>query len=167
MSEQQVPNRDEGGAPRPTARRAAAGAVALCVLIGAGVAGCTRAADQPEAQPAPRASTFQPGAFDELPSYPRSRPAGPASEKAGAVTQSFLTTLTSPETVVRWYAENLAPQGWAVDEAPHPSGTTAWQAVLQKGGKRLEVSAAPAPTVEDRGVPSPGEVDVQYSLVLR
>ena len=141
--------------------------VALCLLSACGDNGGngTPAAN---AQPTPQVTAFRPGAFDELPRYPRAAPVGRATEKHGVVAQSFSTTGTTPARVVRWYATALERRGWVIVEQPHAAGTTDWRLTVANDRDRLEVSSAPAPTLSDRGRPvSADEVEVQYSLTLQ
>lgn len=141
--------------PGPSTRsRRLLGAVAVC---GAALVGCT-ATDPGDAQPAPNASEFVTGGFDELPRLQGDEPIGPRSEDGDVVTQSFRAEGLEPEDVMSFYEEELT--GW------EPSGVRdVGEALRQEfdgpDGQRLEVSAT---------VLSQGGLDMtqtlQYSLVL-
>ncbi len=134
---------------------ATCGATGLLSGCGSGSSG--------ETQPAPDTSTFTEGAFDTLPHYPRSDPAGPITRQDGVTVRSYTASSTTPERVLVWYGEQL--HGWQVVTPPHAVGTVAWRGEWQRDRRRLLVSAAPSPTAEDH----PGDIEsetTQYSLTL-
>ena len=140
-----------------SASRSARRAGASAAVLGALLVGCT-ATDPGDAQPAPNASEFVTGGFDELPRLQGDEPIGPRSEDGDVVTQSFRAEGLAPEDVMDFYEEELS--GW------EPSGVRdAGDALRQEfdgpDGQRLEVSAV---------VLSRGGLDMtqtlQYSLVL-
>lgn len=115
------------------------------------------------AQPAPDATTFEQGGFDDLPRHPRSEAVGTRTETGGNVAQSFEVTGATPEQVLRFYEDALPPLGWLPlsdsgidisDRAAHGQWT--------REGELLVVSASSAPTLEDEG----NEAVTQYSLSL-
>ncbi len=132
------------------------GAAWLVVVL---VAGAACGDDRRGAtQPAPDVSVFTHGDFEGLPRYPRSETVSGRSEKAGFVTRSFTVRNARPRQVLEWYARQLEP--WPMTEAIHKVGATDYRAAWLKEGRRLQVSAGPAPGTEG------GDPAVQYSLVL-
>jgi hypothetical protein len=120
--------------------------VLACAACGSG--------GRPHAQPAPGATGFHAGSFDELPRYPGSDPLEPTQDSGGVETRSFKADGTGPEQVVRWYVAHL--EGWHQDGAVH-SDHESWIGEWNDGAHVLRVTAAPAPTLG-------GPETVQYSL---
>ncbi len=144
-------------------RRVAAVAVLAAGALAA--VGCSSDGDaRQETQPAPRGSTFELGAFDELPRLPRSEPLGVRSEKDGIVTQSFSTVGRTPQQVLDYYARELGEAGWESATPVHRADTGAVADWITEGF-RLEVSATQIE--EDHRSPQSDAYVVQYSLVLR
>jgi hypothetical protein len=138
--------------------------LAIAVVVVALACGSACGSDEPNAdQPAPDASSFGRGTFDDLPSFPRSAPFAPRSEKDGVITQSWLAKGTTPEGVIDFFVDELAADGWRPAEPVFRSDTES-RADLVKGDQRLEISAGRV-----TNTPTSVEADggVQYSLVLR
>lgn len=136
-------------------------AVVALALVAAGCGSGGR--QNPEAQPAPDATVFRGGAFDQLPRYPRSDALGPASEASQVVVQSFAVPNAQPRQILDFYAREL--QSWTTVEPVTQVGDQAFRGSWEQRGRRLRVSAAPAPTV-DPSAPKPDAPTVQYSLQL-
>jgi hypothetical protein len=112
--------------------------------------------DSSDAQPAPDASVFVPGEFDELPRYRGSDEIGTRSTDGDVVTQSFSAEATSPELIIEFYRDELT--GW--EETPTDDVGEALRTEFRRDGQRLEVSA----TTIDMAGPDQ-QPTVQYSLV--
>lgn len=112
--------------------------------------------DSSDAQPAPDASVFVPGEFDELPRYRGSEEIGTRSTDGDVVTQSFSAEGTSPELIIEFYRGELT--GW--EETPTDDVGEALRTEFRRDGQRLEVSA----TTIDMAGPDQ-QPTVQYSLV--
>jgi len=125
--------------------------------LAAGTA-CAAADRRDATQPAPDVTYFTEGDFEGLPRYPRSEVVSDRTEKDGFVTRSFAVRNAQPRQVLEWYADRL--DGWPMTEPIHKVGATDYRAAWLKEGRRLQVSAAPAPGTEA------GDPAVQYSLVL-
>ena len=137
--------------------------IALVILL-AVPAGC--GGDEPDrTQPAPNATTFELGRFDDLPHPPRSDPLGPRADAGGAVTRSYRVVGTAPERVIEFYVEALPARGWAATGPVERLGTGTYRGVWNADGQELTVSSSVAPTLGagDAAV----EVESQYSLSLR
>ncbi|MDP9072461.1 MAG: hypothetical protein M3N68_14480 [Actinomycetota bacterium] len=129
----------------------------LPLVLAAGAA-CGGSEGRGATQPAPDVSFFTEGDFEGLPRYPRSETLSGRTEKEGFVTRSFAVRNARPRQVLEWYAEQL--DRWPMIEAIHKVGATDYRAAWLKEGRRLQVSAGPAPGTEG------GDPAVQYSLVL-
>ena len=143
------------GARGTTGRRVAAAASAVLVMA---VAGCTSGSDPNDAQPAPNASEFLTGGFDELPRLQGDEPIGARSEDGDVVTQSFRAEGLAPEDVLAFYEEELT--GWETPGA-RDVGDALRQEFRGPRNQRLEVSAT---TLSQGGLDQ--RPTVQYSLVL-
>ncbi len=133
--------------------------VAACVIVALVAGTACGASDRRDAtQPAPDVSYFTEGDFEGLPRYPRSEAVSERTEKDGFVTRSFAVRNARPRQVLEWYADQL--DQWPMTEAIHQVGATDYRAAWLKEGRRLQISAAPAPGTEA------GDPAVQYSLVL-
>lgn len=141
-----------------TASRTLRGCALIVVLAAAVVsAGCT-STDPGDAQPAPNASEFVTGNFDDLPRLRGDEPIGPRSEQGDVVTQSFEAEGLAPEDVMSFYEEELT--GWETPGA-RDVGDALRQEFTGPDGQRLEVSA----TILSRGGLDTTQT-LQYSLVL-
>ena len=118
-------------------------------------------ADGVEAQPSPDVTVFQEGDFDGIPLPPLAEEAGMRSEEEGVVVQSFFVRNRTPEDVLRFYEEQLE----ADLIAPPESTGTSWRGVWLLDGRRLLVSALPAPTAEGAEVEH-SDLVTQMSLEL-
>jgi hypothetical protein len=112
--------------------------------------------DTSDAQPAPDASVFVPGGFDELPRYRGSEEIGTRSTEGDVVTQSFSAEGTSPELVIEFYRDELT--GW--EETPTDDVGETLRTEFRRDGKRLELSAT---TIDVAGPDQ--QPTVQYSFV--
>lgn len=110
-------------------------------------------------QPAPGVTTFEQGRFDDLPTFPRSTPLGPRSEKQGVVARSFRATGATPAQVLGYYERAL--DDWIVLDSPHRVGTSDYRGTWATDDYTLLISSAPAPGVDQRY-----ETVTQYSLTL-
>lgn len=133
-------------------------AAALFVAVSLAACGDDRSKG-PETQPAPDVTRFVEGEFDQLPRYPRSDAVGDRNEKDGVTARTFKARNATPQQVLEFYASQL--KGWHQVEAPREIGSAAYRGVWTKDGRRLTVSATPAP-----GVSESDEVVSQYSLSL-
>lgn len=141
---------------RRTAALVAASGVFAAVLAGCGDG------DRPEAQPAPDVTRFVEGSFEDVPLFPRSEPVSQRHEKNDTTAQSYKARNTTAEQVLRFYDERLP--GWQQLGPVEKVGATAYRGEWVRGGRRLLVSAAPAP-----GLGESDEIEapvVQYSLTL-
>lgn len=98
------------------------------------------------------------GAFDGLPVPRGATEATEKTERAGAVSQSFTVTATSPGQIMDIFAGQLPEYGWRVDEPVRSTGTDSFAAAWTKDDQRLEISSLLAQGIE-------GERS-QFSLVL-
>ncbi len=114
-----------------------------------------------DAQPRNVRPAFGEGAFDVIPRFPRSNPVGKPTEVDDHMAQSFEAQRTTPEQVLRFYAERL--DAWRNVVPVHRKDKT-WLGEWQRDDRRLRVTAAPAPKLEGGG---DDEAGVQYSLELR
>jgi len=134
----------------------------VALFCGVMTGGCADASDE-GTLPAPDLTTFEKGAFDNLPQLPRSEPFGARSEKNGVVTRTYRATGYTPSAVIDFYKRNLFAEGWTQAEPVYRADAQA-RGDWVNDDWRLEVSAAPIP---DRQNPASTEAVVQYSLVLR
>jgi hypothetical protein len=103
------------------------------------------------------------GVFGALPRYPGSDAVGARTSADGVTVRSFSVSNTTPEQILTWYVAELPDAGWSVLEDPGPEAKT-WRGTWQRDRRRLLISAAPAPTIDDKGASVGNEV--QYSLTL-
>jgi hypothetical protein len=102
--------------------------------------------------------------LDSIPKYPRSHLLQGSIPRAGYYVGSFSVTGTTPKRVVQFFVDELRTRGWDITKAPHNSAKTV-RASWSMDRRTLQVSAAPAPTVErSQAAQHDG---VQYSLMLR
>lgn len=128
------------------------------------LAGCDAASDE-GTQPRPDVTTFEQGAFDDIPLLPRSEPVSQPSEENGVVARSFLVRNTPPEDVMSFYREQLAEFSLLSD--PGPIGNNTFRGEWQLDQRRmLTVSATSAAAVDGVEGFSNEEVLTQYSLSL-
>lgn len=147
------------------ARRAGTrGARTLLVALALAATGCGEVESRQGTQPAPGVTTFEQGAFDDIPRFPRSEPLGSRSEKAGIVAQSFRAFGATPRAVLEYYVSSLP--GWDQVEPITQTGTTDFRARWAKDGWALLVTSAPAPTTSDGNPADAPEPRTQYSLTL-
>jgi hypothetical protein len=137
--------------------------VALLLATGAACGGGT---DEPEAQPAPDLTRFTDnGTFDAIPRYPRSEPASPRREIEDAIVRTWAVRNTTPEAVLEFYRTTLPGQGWDQVQPPIQVNRS-WRGSWLRDEGTLEVSAGPAPTIDDDAADA-ADPSVQYSLTLR
>jgi len=135
------------------------------VLVGVVFAGCQAPDPQPEAQPAPDVTTFQPGRFDDLPLVPRSDPVGPRTDADGVTARSYRTLGTTARDVLEFYRAELPPR-WHLVHGIEQLGERTFRADWSDGAYRLRVSATYEHTLDvDDNASS--ERPIQYSLTLR
>ena len=138
----------------------------LAAVMVSVVGSCGGGAEEPEAQPAPGVTRFtEDGIFDTIPTYPRSDPLGPRREVRDATVRTWSVRNATPEQVLRFYADALVADEWDEMEAPHAVNKS-WRGSWRRQGATLQVSAGPAPTVEQPEPASPDPI-AQYSLTLR
>lgn len=147
---------DRLSVPRAFGAAAAALALAAC--------GNGTAVSSPPAQPTPEVTTFQPGAFDDLPLYPRSEPLGPRADEGKVTARSYKATGASPQQILEYYRDTLGAR-WTLVGRIDQVGVGTYQADWTSGDRRLRVSASRAPALEGGG--DGGGVVSQYSLTLR
>lgn len=119
------------------------------------------AVDDVEAQPSPDVTAFQEGDFDGIPLPPLAEEAGTRSEEEGVVVQSFFVRNRTPEDILRFYEEQLDAEVVAPPRSTGPS----WRGIWLLDGRRLLVSALPAPTADGAEVER-SDVVTQMSLEL-
>ncbi len=124
--------------------------------------GCSSSGSRASTQPTPNASTFTTGVFDNIRRYPGSTPIGPKRHTQGVTVRSFVVSSEVPRQVVTWFGDHL--DGWTVVRAPAAYGTKAYRGVWERNGRRLLVSSAPAPTVENQSAQL--RAKTQYTLTL-
>lgn len=139
--------------------------VLVCAL---GIGGWACGSDDPGedvAQPRTEAPDFGSGAFDEIPRYPGSSELTPAREQDGALAQSFLIEMETPEAVLTYYRDQLAEEGWEQSGAIEQLSDTSFRGDWRRDRLLLEVSAGNASTIDEEVASE--QVTTQYSLVLR
>jgi hypothetical protein len=109
------------------------------------------------AQPTPGAPFYTTGTFDDISLPAGATEVGTKTEEDGAITQSFAVTSTGPDLVMDFFVETLGEQGWIPVEPVEPRGADTLFGAWDRNGRRLEVSAGPAPGIAD---------DTQLNLVL-
>ena len=130
------------------------------------VSSCAGGSEEPEAQPAPGVERFtEDGIFEGIPRYPRSEPVGPRREVSGATVRTWSVRNATPEQVLQFYADTLVADAWREMEAPHAVNKS-WRGSWRRQGATLQVSAGPAPAIEQPEPASPDPI-VQYSFTLR
>jgi hypothetical protein len=148
--------------PRPTRSIVGAGVVALVMPLG--FLGCGDDSNVPtpngatgDAQPPPGATFHTAGTFDDVPLPRGATEIGTKSETDGAITQSFSVTATSPDQVMDYFVGALADRGWVPVDPVESRGVDSLFGAWARDGRRLEISAGPAPGIAD---------DTQFNLVL-
>ncbi|HEV2070557.1 MAG TPA: hypothetical protein VGR26_12255 [Acidimicrobiales bacterium] len=128
------------------------------------VAAC--GADSDEAtQPRPDVTTFEEGAFDDLPLVPESDPVTAPNQEDGVDTRSYVARNTTPAEVLEFYEQQLAE--FTVVSAPEQIGEGTYRGRWQlDGGRVLTVSATPGESLRSGDSPYAGEFLAQYSLTL-
>lgn len=145
----------------PGLRRATVGLAVACGVSALVLTGCGDG-DPPEAQPAPGVTRFVEGAFEDIPLFPRTEPVGARHEKNDTTARTYKARNATAEQVLRFYDERLP--GWHQVGPVEKVGATAYRGEWMRDGRRLLVSAAPAP-----GLAASDEIDApvaQYSLTL-
>jgi hypothetical protein len=110
-----------------------------------------------DARPTPDATVSPTGTFDDIPLPSGATEIGTRTEEDGAITQSFAVTSTSPDIVMDFFVGALADQGWVPVEPVGSRGANSLFGAWDRDGRRLEISAGPAPAIAD---------DTQFNLVL-
>jgi hypothetical protein len=110
-----------------------------------------------DAQPTPGETFYTAGTFDDVPLPRGATEIGTKTERDGAITQSFSVTATSPVVVMDFFVEALADREWVPVEPVESRGVNSLFGAWDRDGRRLEVSAGPAPGIAD---------DTQFNLVL-
>jgi hypothetical protein len=132
------------------------------ILTGLAFTACTDdGPGSPDALPVPDATSFGGGTFDDLPVFRGASTLQPQTETDGVVTASYETETARPETVLRFYEDQLPGRGWEVIEPPEATGAEAWRGDWMRDGRRLEVSAVALPTDSATDV-----TRTQFSLIL-
>lgn len=138
-------------------RRLAAALVLSVVTVSS--ASCSGSGSGTADQPAPDASSFVPGDFENIPRPAASVPFGPPSRQGNATVQSFKVEGLGAQALLDFYAQGLPAQGWQEAKAPVQVGTADWQGTWTKANVTLQVSASPDPGG------GPG-TQSQYDLIL-
>lgn len=134
-------------------------------VLAATLASCGEREERAETQPAPNVTTFEQGAFDDIPLFPRSEPVGPRSEKEGVVARSYRARGATPQGVLEYYRDALDERRWELVGDIEELGVGTYQADWVSGDRRLRVSATREPALG--GEAPSDQVVVQYSLTLR
>ncbi len=135
---------------------------AVVVLLAATVAaGCGSSGTSSSTQPAAQSSTFSKDTFASIPRYPGSSATGPRSRKAGVTVRSFEVSGATPRQILRWYVSQL--DSWELIQPPEATGSTDWRGEWQRNHRRLLVSAAPTPALENEASVA---TTTQFSLEL-
>jgi hypothetical protein len=114
-----------------------------------------------EALPTPGPASFGEGAFDDVPVFRGASALQAPTVTDGVVAASYETDTARPETVLRFYAEELPGLGWEATNAPSPTGNQGWRGDWVRDGRRLEVSAVALPTEN-----ATDATRSQFSLIL-
>jgi hypothetical protein len=110
-----------------------------------------------DAQPTPDATFPTTRTFDDIPLPSGATEIGTKTESDDAITQSFSVTATNPDQVMDFFVGALADRGWVPVDPVESRGVTSLFGAWDRDGRRLEVSAGPAPGIAD---------DTQFNLVL-
>lgn len=124
--------------------------VAACAVV----AGCGGGDDSTgsEAQPAPGATQFQEGNFDELPLLPGAEATNDPAVEDDVTTQSFTTSSATPVRVMEFYDRELEQDGWRVVRRPAQLGAEeTHRGVWQKDDQQLVVSATELSGTDEQG----------------
>lgn len=144
---------------RREARIMVAGVATAAGALGA----CGGGGEMPSAQPSPDVTTFQPGVFDDLPSYPGGRAIGSRTDAGDSTARSFLARNATPRQVLQFFDRRLAERGWTAVTPAREIGKDTLRAEYMRGRWRLRVSATPEST---GGGAASATVSAQYSLSL-
>jgi hypothetical protein len=96
-------------------------------------------------------------AFDDLPLPGSAEKVGARTEEDGATIQSYAVAATRPAVVMEFFVDALAERGWSPVGQVEDRGSDSLFGAWTREGRRLEVSAGPAPAIPD---------DTQFNLVL-
>lgn len=136
----------------------------MAVLVTLGLIGCGADSNvvapggaPGDAQPTPGASFYTSGTFDDIPLPRGATEIGTKTEEDGVITQSFSVTATGPDLVMDFFVGELADRGWVSVVPVEARGADTLFGAWERDGRRLEVSAGPAPGIAD---------DTQFNLVL-
>lgn len=131
------------------------------VLLGA----CGGGTDVGETQPRPNVTTFEQGAFDDLPLHPRSDPIGAPADTGDSEARSYVTVGAEPRGVLAFYEAELPGLGWNAVGPVEDLGTESFRGRWTRDDLLLTVSATRAQGVEGES-PASDEIRTQYSLSL-
>lgn len=136
----------------------------LVVALGFGT-GCGATGGFADDQPNEEGLRLDAGELTGLPRPAATEPFGPATQKDGAVTQSFKVSGLAPADVLQFYAGALPAQGWAVSTPPVEQGAGDWRGVWARNDRLLQVTAEP--DVDDGTDAGEGAPLSQLDLELR
>lgn len=115
--------------------------------------------ENPDAIPAADGTAFTDGALEGVPLFRAATTIQQPNEaRAGVIAASYETITARPDSVIDWYQERLAADGWDEVVAVHEEGRDIWQGEWQRDSRRLEVSTSP--------LPSDDGTRTQFDLVL-
>ncbi len=97
------------------------------------------------------------GCGDDVPLPRGATEIGTKTETDGAITQSFSVTATNPDEVMDFFVGALADRGWVPVDPVESRGVALLFGAWARDGRRLEISAGPAPGIAD---------DTQFNLVM-
>lgn len=117
----------------------------------------------PEALPRVDTSTFGSGAFDDIPLHPGSEVIQEPNETGDVVAATYVVSTAQPRTVAQFYRQALDDAGWDTVDPVTEDGRDVWRGEWRRDDRVLEVSSAPAESLERGNYEDPA----QYSLVLR
>lgn len=118
-----------------------------------------------ETQPRPDVTTFESGALDDIPLYPRSEAAGPPAQGGEAEARSFITVGVLPNDVIAFYDVELPQAGWTAMGPTETLGTESLRRRWSKEDRTLVVSATRAQGATGESE-SADQARTQYSLSL-
>ena len=134
------------------ARAFVAGLAVLLLVAGCSSSSSPRSSSNASPEPGGQTASFEPPALDGVPVPSDATAFGPAHTHGSTASQSYHQVGVTAEEAIRDYVTLATDAGWTVAEAPAPSGTTDWRAVLARDNRTLAVSTAPAPNATDGGV---------------
>jgi hypothetical protein len=136
--------------------------LAAVLMVGGACGASSGFADD---QPSDQGSRLEAGELAGLPRPAAAAPFGAASQRDGAVTQSFKVTGLSPADVLQFYVGALPAQGWEGSTVPVEQGQGVWRGEWTRNDRILQITAEP--DVDDGTGHGDGAPTSQLDLELR